>query len=108
MFLNRRNAAIKQLSANEDFDSAVISDCSKLVQDFIENYHEKSEEEFLFPRFRKANQLVDLVTTLLEQHQAGRNITFKILKSHRNCGATLRQSETASMPCRRSSQCTGR
>ena len=78
MFLNHRDAAIKQLSANEDFDSAVISDCAKLVQDFIENYH---EEEFLFPRFPKANQLVDLVTTLLEQHQAGRNITLKILKS---------------------------
>jgi hemerythrin-like domain-containing protein len=75
------DAAIRRLSANEDFDPAVISDCAKLVQDFIENYHEKSEEDFLFPRFRKANQLVDLVTTLLEQHQAGRNVTVNILKS---------------------------
>jgi hypothetical protein len=40
------------------------------VQDFIENYHEKSKEDFLFPRFRKAHQVVDLVTTLLERHQA--------------------------------------
>jgi hemerythrin-like domain-containing protein len=59
---------------------AVISDCAKLVQDFIENYHEKSEEDFLFPRFRKANQL-DLVTTLLEQHQVGRDVTLNVLKS---------------------------
>jgi hemerythrin-like domain-containing protein len=75
------DAATKRLSGNEDFDPAVISDCAKLVQDFIENYHEKSEEDFLFPRFRKANQLVDLVTTLLEQHQAGRTVTLNILKS---------------------------
>ena len=33
-------------SANEDFDPAVILDSAKLVQDFIENYHEKSEEDF--------------------------------------------------------------
>jgi hemerythrin-like domain-containing protein len=75
------DTAIRRLSANEDFDPAVISDCAKLVQDFIENYHEKSEEDFLFPRFRKANQLTDLVATLLEQHQAGRNVTLNILKS---------------------------
>jgi len=49
------DAAIRRLSANEDFDPAVISDSAKLVQDFIENYHEKSEEDFLFPRFRKAH-----------------------------------------------------
>lgn len=75
------DAAIRRLLANEDFDPAVISDCAKLVQDFIENYHEKSEEEFLFPRFRKAHQLEDLVTTLLQQHQAGRNVTAAIVKS---------------------------
>jgi hemerythrin-like domain-containing protein len=59
----------------------VISDSAKLVQDFIENYHEKSEEDFLFPRFRDAHRLVDLVATLLEQHQAGRKVTRDILKS---------------------------
>jgi hemerythrin-like domain-containing protein len=75
------DAAIRRLSANQDFDSGVITDCAKLVQDFIENYHEKSEEDFLFPRFRKAHQLEDLVTTLLEQHHAGRNVTLVILKS---------------------------
>jgi hypothetical protein len=36
---------IWRLSANEDFDPAVISDSAKLVQNFIENYHEKSEED---------------------------------------------------------------
>src|SRR5690242_18293821 len=43
------DAAIRRLSANEDFDPAVISDSAGLVQDFIENYHERSEEDFLFP-----------------------------------------------------------
>src|ERR1700746_2617898 len=35
------DAAIRRLSANEDFDPTVISDSAKLVQDFIGDYHEK-------------------------------------------------------------------
>jgi hemerythrin-like domain-containing protein len=89
------DAAIRRLSANEDFDPAVISDSAKLVQDFIENYHEKSEEDFLFPRFRKAHQLVDLVTTLLEQHQAGRKVTRNILGS----AAQVRRDAAAKRDC---------
>jgi hemerythrin-like domain-containing protein len=89
------DAAIRRLSANEDFDPAVISDSAKLVQDFIENYHEKSEEDFLFPRFRQAHQLVDLVTTMLEQHQAGREVTRNIL----NSAAQVRSDAAAKRNC---------
>jgi hemerythrin-like domain-containing protein len=89
------DAASRRLSANEDFDPAVISDSAKLVQDFIQNYHEKSEEDFLFPRFRKAHQLVDLVTTLLEQHQAGRTVTRNILET----AAQVRAEAAAKRKC---------
>ena len=40
--------------------------------------NEKQEENYLFPRFKKANQLTDLVDILLKQHQAGRRITDQI------------------------------
>ena len=50
-----------------------------IIQRFIEGYHERLEEEHLFPRFEKAGRLVDLVRTLREQHQAGRGVTAKIL-----------------------------
>jgi len=33
----------------------------------------------LFPRFRKAGKLLNLVDTLLKQHQAGRELTDRIL-----------------------------
>jgi hemerythrin-like domain-containing protein len=89
------DAAMRRLSANEDFDPAVISDSAKLVQDFIEDYHEKSEEDFLFPRFRKAHQLVDLVATLLEQHEAGRKVTRNILAS----AAQVRREAAAKRNC---------
>jgi hemerythrin-like domain-containing protein len=50
------------------------------VRHFIEDYHEKLEENYLFPRFEKANRLVDLVHTLKAQHDAGRRVTAEILQ----------------------------
>src|SRR5438270_12867254 len=68
-------AGVRKFAANEDFDPAIITTAAETVRDFIENYHEKSEEEAVFPRFRKAGKLVPLVDTLLIQHQAGRRVT---------------------------------
>jgi len=52
-----------------------LRDGATLIQTFIEGYHEKLEEDHLFPRFRKANVLVDLVEVLKRQHDAGRRLT---------------------------------
>ena len=61
-------AGLRKFAANEDFDPAVITQGAEIVRDFIENYHEKSEEDYVFPRFKKAGKMVDLVDTLLAQH----------------------------------------
>src|SRR5262249_60669604 len=45
------------------------------IRSVMEHYHEKLEEDFLFPRFRRANVLVDLVDVLVAQHEAGRRLT---------------------------------
>jgi hemerythrin-like domain-containing protein len=58
------------LTPNEDLPP----DSAKIIRSFIEDYHEKLEEEFLFPRFNEA-ELVDLVGVLFHQHQAGRALT---------------------------------
>ena len=74
-------ACVRKFSANEDFDPAVIVGTAEIVRDFIENYHEKSEEQAVFPRFKKAGKLVALVDTLTTQHDAGRLVTANILKA---------------------------
>ena len=51
-----------------------------IIRTFVEDYHEKQEEDYLFTRFRKAGQLTDLVDTLLRQHNAGRRITDQLLQ----------------------------
>jgi len=73
-------AGLRKFDANEDFDPAVITGTAQIVRDFIENYHEQSEEEAVFPRFRKAKKMVPLVDTLLDQHKAGRRVTDVILQ----------------------------
>lgn len=73
-------AGIRKYAQDEDFDPGLITRSAEIVRNFINNYHERSEEEHVFPRFKKAGQMVDLVDTLLAQHQAGRNVTETIIR----------------------------
>lgn len=66
------------LAAKKTFDGSILASAAEIVQHFVEEYHEKLEEDFLFPRFRKAGKLVKLVDTLQAQHKAGRDLTTKI------------------------------
>src|SRR5205809_6733199 len=67
--------AVRRIEANEDLQPETVMDSAKIIRNFIEDYHEKLEEDFLFPRFKKAGKLVDLVDVLLQQHQGGRKVT---------------------------------
>lgn len=72
---------MRRIDANQSFPPEVVSGTAKLIRAFIEDYHEKLEEEQLFPRFRKAGRLVDLVNVLQTQHQRGRIVTDRILQN---------------------------
>jgi hemerythrin-like domain-containing protein len=60
------------------FDPQALSGAAGIIRHFIEEYHEKLEEQYLFSRFEKANKLTGLVKTLREQHAAGRTVTATI------------------------------
>ena len=70
--------AIRRIDARADLPPEPIADAARIIHDFIEEYHEKLEEDQLFPRFRKANRLVELVDVLDQQHKAGRKVTAEI------------------------------
>jgi hemerythrin-like domain-containing protein len=59
---------------------SAIAGAAGIIKRFIEDYHEKLEEQFLFPRFEKAGKHVELVATLRRQHQAGRSVTERITR----------------------------
>jgi hemerythrin-like domain-containing protein len=70
---------IRRIHSNQDFPPQAVIEGATIIRKFVEDYHEKLEEDHLFPRFRKAGKLVPLVETLLRQHQAGRTITDRVL-----------------------------
>jgi len=72
-------AGIRKFASSADFDPSLITQSAEIIRDFINNYHEKSEENHVFPRFMKAGQMTELVDTLLRQHEAGRHVTQTIL-----------------------------
>jgi hemerythrin-like domain-containing protein len=69
----------RRLDAPPDADVlGAVQRSAKLIRRFVEDYHEKQEEEMLFPRFERAHRLVELVRVLRAQHQAGRRVTERI------------------------------
>lgn len=70
---------IVQLDKAVDFPLDSLKAGAEVIRKFIEDYHEKQEEDFLFPRFKKAGKLTDLVDTLKQQHDAGRRLTDQIM-----------------------------
>src|SRR5678815_5729942 len=56
------------------FPKETLENAANIIRTFVEDYHEIQEENYLFPRFQKANHLTDLVNVLQQQHQAGRRL----------------------------------
>jgi hemerythrin-like domain-containing protein len=71
---------MNRIDSKHDFPPEVVMDSAKLIRSFVEDYHEKLEQDYLFPRFRKANQLTDLVDVLYQQHQKGRVLTDRTMQ----------------------------
>lgn len=67
-------------TAGETPPAEQLEASANIIRRFIEDYHEKLEEEFLFPRFEKAGKLIELVAVLRRQHQAGRKLTDEVLR----------------------------
>jgi hemerythrin-like domain-containing protein len=84
--------ALRRLGAKQDFPPDALANAARIIRSFVEDYHERLEENFLFPRFEKANLLVELVKVLRTQHQAGRRVTDITLRLA-NVGSLKNDSE---------------
>jgi hemerythrin-like domain-containing protein len=81
--------SIRRLETNQEMKPELLTQAAGIIRHFIEDYHEKQEEEDIFPRLEKAGKLTELVATLRAQHQAGRGVTEQIL-ALANLGAMKR------------------
>jgi hemerythrin-like domain-containing protein len=70
---------MRRIEANEKFDGTVLTKAAGLIKSFIEDYHEKLEEDHIFPRFEQSgSKLTELTVNLRAQHAVGRQLTEKI------------------------------
>jgi hemerythrin-like domain-containing protein len=75
--------AARRLSAGDASVLDALAGGANVVHRFVEGYHEKLEEDFVFPQLEKAGKLVELTTVLRVQHGAGRKLTDAILAGAR-------------------------
>lgn len=75
------------------FPKEAVANAANIIRTFVEDYHEKQEENYLFPRFKKAAQLTGLVDVLLQQHQAGRRLTDQIMQLSKSQTATQAENQ---------------
>jgi hemerythrin-like domain-containing protein len=71
---------LRRLAAKEEVPPRVFHTTATLVRKFVEDYHERLEEKFIFPEFEKRKKLPDLVKVLRKQHNAGREVTDVVLR----------------------------
>jgi hemerythrin-like domain-containing protein len=71
---------IRRIDAQQPLPPEPIKNSAQIIRSFIEDYHEKLEEDYLFPRFEKAGKLADLTGVLRTQHQAGRRLTDQMMQ----------------------------
>jgi hemerythrin-like domain-containing protein len=79
--------ASRRIEQSEALDTGVVTSTASIVRRFVEDYHERNEEQFVFTRLQAAKREVSLVTTLLRQHQRGREVTDQIVRLA-NAGAS--------------------
>ena len=88
------DAAALRIDRQEPLDPGLIGKAAAVVRRFVEDYHERTEENFVFPRLQAKGREVELVATLLRQHERGRQLTDEVL---RRAGAGSTTSELATL-----------
>src|SRR3546814_14388087 len=71
---------VVMLTLDQSINPQWVSDSAGIIRTFIEEYHEKLEEDYLFRRFEKKGKLTDLVKVLRVQHEQGRVVMDNILQ----------------------------
>jgi hemerythrin-like domain-containing protein len=72
--------AARRIEHAEQLDLALITSAAGIVRRFVEEYHEKLEEKFVFPRLEAAQREVELVSVLRRQHVRGREVTGEVVR----------------------------
>ncbi len=68
-----------RLETNKSFPPEVIGEATEIIRGFIQDYHERLEEKYVFVKFRYAQAFEEMIATLQRQHEAGRLLVNDII-----------------------------
>lgn len=72
--------AIRRANDGGDIDPKVISIPAETTRDFFHKYNEKAKQEVVYPVFKKAGRMVDLVDAVIAQQMEGAKLTDRIIE----------------------------
>jgi hemerythrin-like domain-containing protein len=78
--------AARRIESAEALDLSAVAGACRVVARFVQDYHERQEEDFVFPKLRAAGKQTELVAVLLRQHQRGRELSADILRRSASVG----------------------
>ncbi len=71
---------IQKIDRYNILPNEALSESVQIIKSFVEDYHEKLEEDYVFPLFEKQKKESNLIKTLKKQHNKGREITAELQK----------------------------
>ncbi|HEY3325025.1 MAG TPA: hemerythrin domain-containing protein [Planctomycetota bacterium] len=71
---------MRRIETDNETPPHTLSVAAATVRSFVEDYHEKMEEELIFPVLRKADKHVQVLDVLINQHAVGRKLTDTITR----------------------------
>ncbi|QAT16647.1 hypothetical protein BU251_02330 [Candidatus Velamenicoccus archaeovorus] len=70
---------LRRLEADKPFPPETLRSATDIIRDFIQDYHERLEEKYVFVKFRYAQAFEEMITALQRQHEAGRLLVKDIV-----------------------------
>lgn len=70
---------LRRMEADEPFPPGALKEATEIIRDFIQGYHEKLEEKYVFVKFQRAVAFDELLKTLQQQHDRGRLLVKDII-----------------------------
>ncbi len=85
---------VRRVESGGEFPATLIFDTASLFRSFGEDYHERLEEQYIFPALEKTSQHAGLAKALKRQHDVGRTITTSLLNMTRT-GSLMQPQQAA-------------
>jgi hypothetical protein len=73
--------AIRRANDGGDIDPKIISISAETTRDFFHKYNEKAKQDLIYPVFKKAGRMVELVNAVIAQQAEGAKLTDRIIEN---------------------------